>query len=190
MRQEGGGEHRGPSPSPLSRPYVPAPASFSPPFQPPHLLLHHLPSPIPSSLCFPVIRLTFQLASPTPAPNFIPLWHPGLSPFPFRSLTSRYVPSFLSLLSASAQPHESLPSSEPPISILVALQGKSFILAACPGLSCPLTPSFHLFCSQPIQSLLSPLALVRRTLTLPFCTSSFGYVTLHSSTSSLGPCSH
>lgn len=166
------GGHRGPSPSALPRPASLPPPPFSPPLQPPHLLLHHLPSPIPSCLCFLIIPPDLSAYISDPCPKLHP--HRCHLPVPATSPPSSLHPS----------QHLSRPLRIPIGALPVPVHLSSLLLKAHPSSSLRSLTSHPFTHSAPssFPQRLSPhggslqLALLPRTLTLPPCICSPGYL--------------
>lgn len=156
-------------PSPASLP----PPRFSPPLQPPHLLLHSLPAPTPPSLlpCHPAPPFSRH---PGPQPQTSPPALPPPAPHPH---TSPLPPCFSSSPSRPLRtPSSCLLHPSPCCS-------SGLILRPCslPGVPFVVTPTSHPFCSQPLRSPPAPppppppprpLLCHRSALSILRCTSS------------------
>ena len=148
----------------------PRPPPSSPPLQPARLVLHHLPSPNPSSLACPICQPARPFSS-----------HPRPLPQTSSFRSSRLCPLLF--------PQSRLPLPHPPFSAAPSERSWSWSSASLSLLllkahlafpSRSLAPSSHPFCSQSLH--LSPwapslhLALLPRTLAFSSCTSSSGYL--------------
>lgn len=126
------------------------PPPFSPPLQPPHLLLHSLPAPTPPSLLPLSSCPTFRPTSLTPTPNFNPwLYQPCIlaSPLPL------CFPSSLGLCALLVAVFSHFPSC----------CSSRRILRPCylPCVPLVFDPASHPFCPRPLPC---PTSLPHRTL--------------------------
>lgn len=124
-------------PGPASLP----PPPFSPPLQPPHLLLHSLPAPTPPSLLPLSFCPTFRPTSWTPTPNF----NPWLYPFQPCILASP-LPLCFPILSRPLRTPSSCLLSSPSL-LLLQTHPSSLLPAVCPS---RLDPASHPFCPRPL----------------------------------------